>query len=135
MGFLGTRVMDLATVGELITLFLSAVFFIVVATYAPISFVMQLLYFILAGFLGTYLIWSVEPALFSPLMSTSNSLSGVVILGGIVMASAPMGSATSILAVIAVAVELSMSLEVLLYHIVCCLCLRKSRIVGVRIYI
>merc|ERR1719188_1051901 len=96
--------MDLATIGELTILFLSAAFFVVVAKYAPISFVMQLLYFILAGFLGTYLIWSVEPALFSPLMSTSNSLSGVVILGGIVMSSAPLGSATCLFAVIAVAV-------------------------------
>merc|ERR1711983_471789 len=62
--FFGTRVMDLATIGELTVVFLSAAFFVVVAAYAPISFVMQLLYFILAGFLGPYLIWSVEPALF-----------------------------------------------------------------------
>jgi len=103
--FFATRVMDLATLGELTVLVLSAVFFGIVATYAPISFVMQLLYFILAGFLGTYLIWSVDPALFSPLMSTSNSLSGVVILGGIVMASAPIGSPTCILAVVAIGVS------------------------------
>jgi hypothetical protein len=38
------------------------------------------LYFILAGFLLYYLIWAVEPALFSPLTSISKSLSGVVIL-------------------------------------------------------
>jgi NAD(P) transhydrogenase subunit alpha len=37
-------------------------------------------------------------------MSTSNSLSGVVILGGMLMVSAPNGEATSILGAVAVAV-------------------------------
>lgn len=37
-------------------------------------------------------------------MSTSNSLSGVVILGGILMVSAPNGSPTSVLGCVAVAV-------------------------------
>lgn len=45
-----------------------------------------------------------EPALFTPLMSTSNSLSGVVILGGILMASAPLGEPTSTLGAVAIAV-------------------------------
>jgi NAD(P) transhydrogenase alpha subunit len=98
------RLWDLTTVGELLGLALVAVFFGIVAAYAPVSFVSQLLYFILAGFLGYYLIWSVEPALFSPLMSTSNSLSGVVILGGILMASAEQGSATNVLGSCAIAV-------------------------------
>lgn len=98
------RVFDLATVGELVTVALAAVFFGIVAGYAPVTFVIQLLYFILAGFLGYYLIWAVEPALFSPLMSTSNSLSGVVILGGILMASTPNGSPTNVLGCTAISV-------------------------------
>ena len=98
------RVLDLAPLGEFVTLVFAIVFFAVVGAYAPVSFVVQLLYFILAGFLGYYLIWAVEPALFSPLMSTSNSLSGVVILGGILMASTPQGSPTNVLGCIAIAV-------------------------------
>lgn len=98
------RVCDVTTVGELTLLVFLAAFLGVVAAFAPVTFVSQLLYFILAGFLGYYLIWAVEPALFSPLMSTSNSLSGVVILGGIVMASASRGSATNILGCSAIAV-------------------------------
>ena len=98
------RVFDLTTVGELVTMAFFFIFMGVVAAYAPVSFVVQLLYFILAGFLGYYLIWAVEPALFSPLMSTSNSLSGVVILGGILMASTPRGSATNVLGCVAIAV-------------------------------
>jgi NAD(P) transhydrogenase alpha subunit len=98
------RVLDLATLGEFVGLVFIAAFFGIVAAYAPVSFVVQLLYFILAGFLGYYLIWAVDPALFSPLMSTSNSLSGVVILGGILMASTPKGSPTNVLGCIAISV-------------------------------
>lgn len=98
------RVFDLATLGEFVSLFLISGFFVVLGFFAPVSFVMQLLYFILAGFLGYYLIWAVEPALFSPLMSTSNSLSGVVILGGILMASTPTGSPTNVLGCTAISV-------------------------------
>jgi NAD(P) transhydrogenase subunit alpha len=98
------RVFDLTSIGELVTIALLAIFFGIVAAYAPVSFVIQLLYFILSGFLGYYLIWNVEPALFSPLMSTSNSLSGVVILGGILMVSTPEGSASSVLGAVAISV-------------------------------
>uniref|UniRef100_A0A7R9WEA0 proton-translocating NAD(P)(+) transhydrogenase n=1 Tax=Pseudictyota dubia TaxID=2749911 RepID=A0A7R9WEA0_9STRA len=98
------RVWDLTTVGELCLIVFAAFFFGIVAAYAPITFISQLLYFILAGFLGYYLIWSVEPALFSPLMSTSNSLSGVVILGGMLMASLPRGSAANVLGCTAITV-------------------------------
>jgi len=99
-----TRLFDLATLGEFITIVFAGVFFGILGAYAPVSFVIQVLYFILAGFLGYYLIWAVEPALFSPLMSTSNSLSGVVILGGILMASTPTGSVTNILGCTAISV-------------------------------
>ena len=67
-------------------------------------FVNMLIYFILASALGYYLILNVEPALFSPLMSTSNSLSGVVILGGMIMASLPQGSLSNILGCLATTV-------------------------------
>jgi NAD(P) transhydrogenase alpha subunit len=98
------RILDMTTIGELLLLVFSFAFMGIVAAYAPITFVSQLLYFILSGFLGYFLIWNVEPALFSPLMSTSNSLSGVVILGGILMASTARGSATNILGCSAIAV-------------------------------
>ncbi len=99
-----SRVMDLATVGELVRVLCAAAFFAIIAVFAPVSFVQQLLYFILAGVLGYYLIENVEPALFSPLMSTSNSLSGVVILGGILMVSAPNGSVSNLLGCFAIGI-------------------------------
>lgn len=101
---LSKRVFDLCTIGEIVAFIIFVAFFIVLAFFAPVSFVTQLLYFILAGFLGYYLIWAVEPALFSPLMSISNSLSGVVILGGILMVSGDTISASNILGCIAIGV-------------------------------
>jgi NAD(P) transhydrogenase len=98
------RVFDLCTIGEIFAFVWIAIFFAILAAYAPISFVTQLLYFILAGFLGYYLIWAVEPALFSPLMSISNSLSGVVVLGGILMVSGEKGSPSNVLGCLAIAV-------------------------------
>lgn len=98
------RIFDLAPLGEFVGIVFIGVFFGILGAYAPVSFIVQVLYFILAGFLGYYLIWAVEPALFSPLMSTSNSLSGVVILGGILMASTPTGSPTNVLGCIAISV-------------------------------
>ena len=99
-----TRIFDLAPLGEFIALIICLAFFGVIAAYAPITFSEQLGYFIIAGFLGTYLIWNVEPALYSALMSTSNALSGVVILGGMLMVSGPVGSASTVIGCVATAV-------------------------------
>lgn len=103
-GFLDQRLFDLAPISEFLLLAFVGFFFGIVATYAPVTFAQQLGYFILAGFLGYYLIWNVEPALFSPLMSTSNALSGVVILAGILMCSVDKGSPTSVLGCVATGV-------------------------------
>ncbi len=42
--------------------------------------------FVLACFIGFYVVWSVTPALHSPLMSVTNAISSVIIVGGIVAA-------------------------------------------------
>lgn len=41
--------------------------------------------FVLAVFLGYYVVWQVTPALHSPLMSITNAISSVVIVGGILV--------------------------------------------------
>lgn len=102
--WLDKRLFDLAPASEFLAFFCALVFFGIVAGYAASNFTQMLGYFILAGFLGYYLIWNVEPALFSPLMSTSNALSGVVILGGILMVSGTKGSVTSLLGCVATGV-------------------------------
>ncbi len=44
--------------------------------------------FALACFVGYYVVWSVTPALHTPLMSVTNAISGVVVVGAIMAAAA-----------------------------------------------
>ena len=47
---------------------------------------MLLTVFVLACFVGYFVVWGVTPALHSPLMSVSNAISGVVIVGALITA-------------------------------------------------
>ena len=42
--------------------------------------------FVLACFVGYYVVWSVTPALHSPLMAVTNAISSVIIVGGLLAA-------------------------------------------------
>lgn len=42
--------------------------------------------FVLAGFIGYWVIWNVTPSLHTPLISLTNAISGVVIVGAILLA-------------------------------------------------
>ena len=44
--------------------------------------------FALACFVGYYVVWSVTPALHTPLMSVTNAISGVVVVGAVMAAAA-----------------------------------------------
>src|ERR1700742_3989093 len=57
-------------------------------------FVFLLSIFVLAVFVGYYVVWSVTPALHTPLMSVTNAISSVIVVGALI-ASAAAGSATS----------------------------------------
>ena len=48
----------------------------------PITF--QLSIFVLACFVGYYVVWSVTPALHTPLMSVTNAISSVIVVGGLI---------------------------------------------------
>ena len=48
------------------------------------DFVSQLSIFVLAVFVGYYVVWSVTPALHTPLMAVTNAISSVIIVGAIV---------------------------------------------------
>ncbi|MGJ3648010.1 NAD(P) transhydrogenase subunit alpha [Sphingomonas sp. GlSt437] len=58
------------------------------------EFISILSIFVLACFVGYYVVWSVTPALHTPLMAVTNAISSVIIVGALV-ASAAAGSATS----------------------------------------
>ena len=57
---------------------------------------------VLACFVGYFVVWGVTPALHSPLMSVSNAISGVVIIGALITAGTPEMSSHKILGLIAV---------------------------------
>lgn len=40
--------------------------------------------FVLSAFIGYFVIWGITPSLHSPLMSVSNAISGIVVIGGII---------------------------------------------------
>ena len=52
--------------------------------------VFQLAIFVLAIFVGYYVVWSVTPALHTPLMSVTNAISSVIIVGALLAAGVPL---------------------------------------------
>jgi len=50
---------------------------------APSSFVSHLTVFVLAVFVGYQVIWNVTPALHTPLMSVTNAISGIIVIGAL----------------------------------------------------
>lgn len=47
------------------------------------SFVFRLAIFVLAIFVGYYVVWSVTPALHTPLMAVTNAISSVIVVGAL----------------------------------------------------
>jgi NAD(P) transhydrogenase subunit alpha len=47
-------------------------------------FVFRLSIFVLAIFVGYYVVWSVTPALHTPLMSVTNAISSVIVVGALI---------------------------------------------------
>ena len=56
---------------------------LLVGTVAPPSFMQHFIVFVLAVFVGYQVIWNVTPALHTPLMSVTNAISGIIILGAV----------------------------------------------------
>lgn len=65
--------------------------------------VINLVVFVLAIFVGYHVIWNVTPALHTPLMSLTNAISSVILVGAILAAGASVLDLGSVMGVIAVA--------------------------------
>lgn len=65
-------------------------------------FVIGLTVFILACFVGYYVVWKVTPALHSPLMSVTNAISSVIIVGALIAAGPAMTGLSTTFGFIAV---------------------------------
>jgi NAD(P) transhydrogenase subunit alpha len=55
-------------------------------------FVFRLSIFVLAIFVGYYVVWSVTPALHTPLMSVTNAISSVIVVGALLAVGVPLVS-------------------------------------------
>ena len=78
----------------------SGVSLAVVGAFAPPAFLAHFTVFVLAVFVGFQVIWNVRPALHTPLMSVTNAISGIIVVGALVQ----LGSgSTLVLALAAVA--------------------------------
>ena len=61
------------------------------ATSAAVDpFVFRLSIFVLAIFVGYYVVWSVTPALHTPLMSVTNAISSVIVVGALLAVGVPL---------------------------------------------
>jgi NAD(P) transhydrogenase subunit alpha len=93
-----TRVGSLGVVlGALAALLLAGAF-------APREFVAHLTVFVLACFIGWQVIWNVTPALHTPLMSVTNAISGIIVVGGMLQLSHGLDSPVTLLGAVAVLV-------------------------------
>lgn len=58
-------------------------------TVAPASFMSHFTVFVLACFVGYMVIWNVSPSLHTPLMSVTNAISSIIIIGALLQISSP----------------------------------------------
>ena len=65
-------------------------------------FIIGLTVFILACFVGYYVVWRVTPALHSPLMSVTNAVSSVIVVGALMAAGSDLGGTAATFGFVAV---------------------------------
>ena len=66
-------------------------------------FIFRLSIFVLAVFVGYFVVWSVTPALHTPLMSVTNAISSVIIVGALIAAGPQAASAAKLMGIVAIA--------------------------------
>ncbi len=71
---------------------------------APPNFLSHFTVFVLACFVGYQVIWNVSAALHTPLMSVTNAISGIIIIGGMLQVSGPVTSPATLLGAAAILV-------------------------------
>jgi proton-translocating NAD(P)+ transhydrogenase subunit alpha len=76
-----------AWVGSAIALGLGGVLLALVGATAPPSFVDHFTVFVLACFVGYMVVWNVTPSLHTPLMSVTNAISSIIIIGALLQIS------------------------------------------------
>ena len=81
---------------------IGAILFGYLGMVAPPAFLSHLTVFALACIVGWQVVWNVTPALHTPLMSVTNAISGIIVIGGMLQVSGPPSSAIVILGAAAI---------------------------------
>ena len=68
----------------------------------PPDFLQHMTVFVLACFVGYMVIWNVTPSLHTPLMSVTNAISGIIVIGALLQISGPLFSFKTLLSAIAI---------------------------------
>src|SRR5207237_10278862 len=63
--------------------------FLLIGAYAPPAFLGHFTVFVLACFVGYMVVWNVTPALHTPLMSVTNAISSIIIIGALIQIAPP----------------------------------------------
>jgi NAD(P) transhydrogenase subunit alpha len=77
--------------GALIWVAVAAATLLLLGKVAPPDFMSHFTVFVLACFVGYQVIWSVSPALHTPLMSVTNAISGIIVVGALLQISSASG--------------------------------------------
>lgn len=83
--------------GPLVALAVIALGLLALGGVAPPSFVAHFTVFVLAVFVGYQVVWNVTPALHTPLMSVTNAISGIIVIGALLHP----GNASAVVSVLA----------------------------------
>jgi NAD(P) transhydrogenase subunit alpha len=70
----------------------AAVLFALIGIYAPAAFLGHFTVFVLACFIGYMVVWNVTPSLHTPLMSVTNAISSIIIIGALVQIAPPVAA-------------------------------------------
>ncbi|MBL4699610.1 MAG: Re/Si-specific NAD(P)(+) transhydrogenase subunit alpha [Phycisphaerales bacterium] len=88
-----------SNLGSVVVMIITAVALLALGRVAPSEFLSHFTVFVLACFVGWQVVWNVTPALHTPLMSVTNAISGIILIGGMLHLSGLEGQ-TDTLAVI-----------------------------------
>jgi H+-translocating NAD(P) transhydrogenase subunit alpha len=69
---------------------IAAILFGLIGYGAPTAFLGHLTVFVLGCFIGYMVVWNVTPALHTPLMSVTNSISSIIVIGALVQVAPPL---------------------------------------------
>jgi NAD(P) transhydrogenase subunit alpha len=95
-------------IGLIITMLLAGAGLFCLGKVAPADFMQHFSIFVLSCFVGYMVIWNVTPALHTPLMSVTNAISSVIIIGALLQAD----SSSTLIMVLAVVAVLIASINI-----------------------